>query len=241
MMVAPPPRPEDLREGRAAFARFGERMADVHLARFLLRPVDFVDPAHWQALKLAPAVVSAMNRAAPFRRAVNAALADLAIGGPLVEDHAAASLRATREGRLCALLLVAPIEAVDRIAGLIAAAVTSRVVAGLLLSADRRRVRAEMGDEAFDFAVAEAPLMCADLTKLAVGRAADIQTPFADFARHLLIDVVGEIAPPVEPLFRLRFPPTSQSFEHPRLSQRHLDQAVRLILRKEPAWLASID
>lgn len=231
----------DRAESRAAPARLGAQMADIHLARFLLRPVDFVDAAHWQALVLSPAVVSHMNAAGPFRRAVNAALSDIVIGPVEVDASGLAALDSTREGRLSAFLLVAPMEAVERVASFLAAAVLSRRITQLLFAADRRQAREEMGDEAFDFAVAEAPLMCPDLAGLAAGLPERAEVGFSTLARMVLISVIGHIAPALERLFRLRFPPFEPMQGPLHLSPAHLSQAVRLMLRKEPSWSASID
>lgn len=216
----------------------GERMADMHLARFLLRPLDFLDAAHWQALALPTPVISNMNQTPPFRRAANGALSEITFGSIEIDAESLTSMRTTREGRLCALLLVAPIASVDRIARLLGAAAISRRVTQLLLAADRKNARSEMGDEAFDFAVTEAPLMCPDLAGL--GRAVP-DAPFAAVARALLVRLVEQIVPAFDGLLRLRFPPFEQLTTLPRLSPAHLSQAIRLILRKEPAWLAFID
>lgn len=219
----------------------GERRADIHLARFLLRPADFTDAAHWQVLALPADVVANMNRTPPFRRSVNAALSELVVGLVDMDAAALAALRGTREGRLCAAMLVAPIGAVERVAGLVGAAVLSKRITQLLMAADRRAARAEMGDEAFDFAIGEAPLMCPDLAGLAPRISESETVPFSDSARRLLIAFVDQIAPVLARLISLRFRPLSPQAALPSFSSAQLTQVTRLIIRKEPAWLAFID
>jgi hypothetical protein len=218
-----------------------QRQTAVHLARFLLRPVDFVHRDHWACLGLPEVAIERMNGAGRFRRAINAALGDLLLADYALDATAAAGLGAARESRLGVLLLVVPIEAVLRLATLLAAAVVSGRLTRLLRQSDIRSARAVLGDDAFDFAISEAPLMFSDLSGLDTDRMAPLPQPFDAFAVATMTNFIAHIAPHVADLFRLRFAAVTLPSPPPRLTASHVNQALRLILRKEPSWSASID
>lgn len=221
--------------------RASQRQATLHLARFLLRPVDFVHRAHWGRLGLPEVAIDRMNGTARFRRAINAALGDILLVDYALGETAAAGFGASRESRLGVLLLVVPIEAVLRLATLLAAAVVSARITRLLRQSDIRAARAALGDDAFDFAISEAPLMFADLSGLDTDSMAPLPQPFDTFAIATMTSFIAHIAPDVADLFRLRFAAVTLPSPPPRFAASHVNQALRLILRKEPSWSASID
>ncbi len=239
-------------------------MADVRqmrllakLAEFLLRPVGFVDPGRLRAGPLGPEAIVAMARTPGFAAPINAVIVDaLHLNAVAVEAELISRLATSTPHRLAALLLIGPIATVDRLAATLAAAILSKRVAGLILRSDRQRAREALGDEAFQFAVEEAPLLHAGLTELdlklagaGLTGAADapeaLRAEIIDFGRSALGRFCDATAPVVADLLALRFPAASTYADRARtvtaLKPSHVEQVVKLVRRKEQSWSAFID
>ncbi|MEJ1160534.1 hypothetical protein [Prosthecomicrobium sp. N25] len=227
------------------------------LAHAVLRPADRAHPD-----RLAPAFgtgtmtagsLAALLAVPAFRGPVNRALAaaldldQLPIGPGLL-----ARIDAAPATRAAILLVTADGQSLAGAARALAAAVLHRRIAGMVLKAERSRAAAILGEAGFAVAVHEAPVLHAGLGALAgsadvlAGDPADPETS-ARMDRYGLACVgryVEAVEPELLPLLLLRVRPAS-GYDPERLgiaamANTHVEQVVRLMRRRRPAWSDTI-
>jgi hypothetical protein len=228
----------------------------VRMGQFKLRPSEFVDD---ELCRLGPLGATELRRMvahpafrAPISRALSSALGIDAIRiGPEFPARLASSPRL----RLAVLLATEPIETINRVAGILAAAVLSRKALRLVLKSERERARETLGLDGFEIATHEtsglhlalSDLDCnPDKTEMLVGPgdlAARRESVLA-----LGFATIGRFLDTVEPLLveclALRLPASLWFGERHRavaeLSDYHCEHVVKLVRRRQQQWLAII-
>lgn len=220
------------------------------LAQALARPIATFDAAH---LQLGPLSGGTLARAAaapafagPLNRAVSRqlGLAGLQLG-PDFPDR----LRARPGTRLATLLVTEPLAAVASAALLLAAAVLHRPVVAVVLGAPRARLRAALGEAAFEVATREALLLHAPLVappgQEALGDLSDEAALRGTLLRrglHVLHEAADAVEPALGGIFARRFAPQVFDERTPARapSEERLDHVLKLLRRRMPPWAASI-
>jgi hypothetical protein len=176
-------------------------------------------------------------------------LAETAIGEAQIE-------RLQTDARLrCAVLLVSQdLKQVHEAAAIVAAAVLHKRVLRLAAKSELARVREIFGQEGFEIATREAPLLHHALAELDAAAdpiifdvsaaAAEGHRLFDDFGLGILQRFVDHTEPVLSELMSRRCQSDLDRQAHPRaadgLSDIHCDQIVRLIRRRVPSWSAII-
>lgn len=220
------------------------------LARAIARPLAMLDPGQVQIGSLTGAALVRAAAAPPFTAPLNRAvsrhlgLTDVPLD-PGFLDRLAGSPRT----RLSVLLVVEPLASVAAAALHVAAAILHRPVVAVVLGAQRARLRAALGEGAFEVATREAQLLHAPLVAPAGAETlGDLDDPavlreaLLRRGTRALREAVDLAEPALGPLFVRRFPPLwldGDPRSHP-LAEDRLDPLLRLLRRRMPAWAASI-
>jgi hypothetical protein len=224
----------------------------VRIARLLLQPSEFVDDFY---LRLGPLEAPQLKQLAThpgFRTPVNRALAAaLGLDATDFDRDTIARWSSAPRSRLAVLFTAEPIDDVGRVALSIAAAVLSKRVLRLVLKSDRQVVRETLGEEDFQVATREAPLLHFALAELDLG-AADLELllrtgELAERRRRLVafgFGVVGRFLDATEPvladLFANRIHPDlgygSRDRSIGRLGDTHCEQVLRFVRRRHRSW-----
>jgi hypothetical protein len=230
--------------------------AAVRLANFLARPIGFIDSAHCRMGSLGPAALQAMAQSSAFHASINRGVAGaIGFSQAIIGAEMLAQLGTAAPLRLAILVITSSLDEAAGAGFMLAAAILSKRVRGLILKADRQLVQEALGAEGWDVAIHEAPLLYPRLCEL---DAASMAEPLFENAAGLDarreeivaigLQALGRFLDAVEPalsdLFALRLPPSvgysrrSQSIEP--LSSAHCEQVVKLIRRKQQSWPAII-
>lgn len=224
------------------------RLAAV-LAEALAHPLATFHPAQ---IRLAPLSDEVLVGAAvvphfsgPLNRAASRqlGLADLPLGADFFDRLATRPLT-----RLAVLLVVEPIASIAAAALLVAGAVMHRSLVAVVLGSQRARLRAALGDAAFDVATREALLLHAPLVA-AAGREplpglddeAALRDGLVERGTRALHGAVASSEPALADLLVRRFRPG-----WPGVAQAEpftadiVDHLLKLLRRRMPAWAASI-
>jgi hypothetical protein len=232
-----------------------DRMAFGHIARLasaLARPLDSFDESAWSSASLPAREMRNLSGSRYFGSAVRAVAARAVVGSDF--DMPAAMLRAmagTREGRLALGLVSAPVEEVEQIGLLVAAAILYRAVLHTTAKVERQRVQLALGSTAFVVATQEAPVLypalavpeAPEILRLLLSASMDepqVRRGFVRFGLAQLLPMTGRGAPMIARLVQRHLPPDF----HPPLSGPlpDLDRGliVKLIRRRMPSWSATI-
>lgn len=226
--------------------------AAIRLAWFLTKPVEFLNEAHCKIDPFGADVLKSLARHREFRRPINRSLASaMGFGAGKIRPETIAKLAVSPELRLGTVLLTAPMAETRNIALMIAAAVLSKRVRGLVLKSDRHAMQEALGIDGFDIAIQEAPLLYPLLTALD-RTPADyplfrIEVPLnerQEFAIGLGFQVIGRFFDAVEPnfadLYSKRLPPNTSYINRSgfvsAFDEAQCNQFVRLIRRRQKKW-----
>jgi hypothetical protein len=228
----------------------------VRMAQFKLRPSEFVDDELCRLGPLGAVELRRMVAHPAFRSPVSHALsASLGIDAIRIGSDFPARLAASARLRLAVLLTTDPIESINRVALILAAAVLSRKALRLVLKNERERARETLGNDGFEIATRETPglhLALSDLdqvpdkTEILVG-AGDLSAR-RESVLALGFATIGRFLDKVEPLLAqclaLRLPASLWFGERHRtvgeLSDYHCEHVVKLVRRRQQPWLAII-
>lgn len=229
--------------------------AAVRLAGTILRPLDRIATERLPTLPVPPSELVALAGHPAFRGPVNRAVArtigftDLPVGtatlGRLGRDP---------RSRLALLFVSEPPALLRRAAQILAAAILHRRLAGLVLKADRQRVRDALGAEAFDVASHEAPVMLGRLVELDAlptpsGILTDpVETGTAAPAERFGLRAIGRYVEAVEPellsVHRARHDENDEiagsRMPVGSVGPAHADLILKLMRRRLQPWSAHI-
>jgi hypothetical protein len=234
----------------------------VRIAVLLKRPIGFIDDAYCRLASLEPAQVRAIATHPAFRAPINRAVEDsLGLTGSLgvaaadIDTGMLSRLASSPRSRLAVLFATAPIEEVRQVAWMLAAAVLSKRIRGLVLKTDRELARDILGADGFDVATHEAPVLHPALCELdAKTDIAPLFTADDDAAgrqEHIMafgLQIAGRFLDTTEPalgkLFSLRVPPSASYRERDQavkpFGDVHCQQVVKFIRRRQQSWSAII-
>ena len=242
------------RSGQSGFDR--SFALAVRMAQFKLRPSEFVDDELCRLGPLGAAELRAMVAHPAFRAPVSRALsAALGIDAIRIGPDFPARLAASARLRLAVLLASDPLETINRVALILAAAVLSRKALRLVLKGERARARETLGNDGFEIATHETPglhLALSDLDRspdntemlvgpgdLAARRESVLALGFATIGRFL-----DKVEPLLVEYLALRLPAGLWFGERDRavaeLSDYHCEHLVKLVRRRQQPWLAII-
>jgi hypothetical protein len=224
----------------------------IRIASLLTRPIDYIDNAYCRLTGLEPAQLKAMAQHPGFRVPINYAVAvNIGFATADVDAKMLSRLVFSRWSRLAAVIATAPIAEVAQVAWMLAAAVLSKRIRGLVLKGDRDRAHETLGADGFAMATHEAPVLHPSLHEL--DAAAHNEAFFTDDSGasgsqnrilELGYQVIGRFFDASEPflglLFSLRLPPTVRYAEREqyirRFEKTHCEQLVKLIRRRQQSW-----
>jgi hypothetical protein len=228
----------------------------VRIATLLKRPITFIDDAYCRLAPLEPAQVKAIARHPAFRVPINRAVEDsIAVATENIDGAMLSRLTSSPWPRLAVIIATAPMEDVRQVAWMLAAAVLSRRLRGLVLKADRELARETLGAEGFDIATHEVPVLHPALCELDARSSKEpLFTQGSDAAgRHEQImgfglQIAGRFLDASEPvladLFSLRVPPSANYSERDQsvraFGEAHCQQVVKFIRRRQQSWSAII-
>jgi hypothetical protein len=245
--VAPADLPGESADGRQL------RLA-VRIAMLLKRPIGFVDDAHCRIAALEPAQIRAIAAHPAFHAPINRAVADhIGVAAAEIDSELPSRLAALPRSRLAVVMLTAPMEEVRQVAWMLAAAVLSRPIRGLVLKTDRELAREILGAEGFDVATHEAPVLHPALCELdarsgkavlfaADGDPAGTRERIMGFGLQIAGRFLDASEPALANVFALRLPPSANYSERDRsvkpFNEVHCQQVVKFIRRRQPSWSA---
>jgi hypothetical protein len=231
----------------------------VRIAMLLKRPIGFIDDAHCRIAALEPAQIRAIATHPAFRAPINRTVADhIGVATADIDAGMLSRLGSSPRSRLAVVIVTAPIEEVRQVAWMLAAAVLSRPIRGLVLKTDRELAREILGAEGFDVATHEAPVLHPALCELdarsgkgSPGKASlfPIDGDPAGTREQIMgfgLQIAGRFLDASEPvlagLFSLRVPPSANysgrdQFVKP-FGEVHCQQVVKFIRRRQPSWSA---
>jgi hypothetical protein len=239
----------DMLDGQAGG---GQLELAVRIAMLLKRPIAFIDDAYCRVASLGPAEVRAIARHPAFRAPMNRAIEDsIGIATAGIDGEMLSRLSSSPWSRLAVVIATAPIEEVRQVAWILAAAVLSKRIRGLVLKADRELARETLGADGFDIATHEAPVLHPALCELdarpgkqplftmdsdAAGRREQIM----GFGLQIAGRFLDASEPVLGSLFSLRVPPSAnyperEHFVRP-FGEAHCQQVVKLIRRRQQSW-----
>ena len=203
---------------------------------------------------LAPKAVEKMARnfgfKRPLRKSISGALGLGALRLPreLVERFCLRSA-----SRLCALLVTEPFELVDRAALDLSVAVAHRRILAVILKAERARLRQWIGDDRFEFATQQAPLLHRSLADLQDFHALEEydgdddaenrRSSLTNAGYRVLGAFVAACEPSLLPAFALRRPSATalmREMDAARVGDVQREQIVKLLRRRIAPWSAII-
>jgi hypothetical protein len=253
-VVAPKPiATTDMPDGAIAS---GQLELAVRIATLLKRPIGFIDDAHCRIASLEPAQVRAIARHPAFRAPINRAVEDgIGIATANIDGAMLSRLNSSPRSRLAVIIATAPMEEVRQVAWMLAAAVLSRRIRGLVLKADRELARETLGADGFDVATHEAPVLHPALCELDArpgkeplftgdSDAAGRRDKIMGFGLQIAGRFLDASEPVLADLFSLRVPPSATYSERDQsvrpFGEAHCQQAVKFIRRRQPSWSAII-
>lgn len=184
--------------------------------------------------------------AGPLRRAVAARLVGAA---PSLMPADVEALAQSPDGRFAIFMLVAPLDRVEEAALLATAAAMQRDILARTDKAERARLRAALGPDAYQVATREAPVLYANLAALTdasrfrAAMAPDIdgaatRRDFVAFGLALLLRAIAHV--PLLPDLVARRLPVSRPPANREDRAGDLDKLMKLIDRRMPTWPAII-
>jgi len=221
----------------------------VRIAAAIANPLDIVDD-HFSSLDpFSAADLKAIAANPYFKTPINHALIQaLSFDTLPLTAECFTRMWLLPQSRLALHLATSDLNVLQIAARFCAAAILHRRVIGLVLKADRARVRAAFGEDAFQVAVQEAPLLHANLAELNN----DINTAgIFDPAKQLDVQLiraglqglacfVEAREPALIRLFVSRFPPEMElENRHQtinKLNDAHCDQLAKLLRRRVDSW-----
>jgi hypothetical protein len=228
----------------------------VRLATLLKRPLAFIDDAHCRVAPLEPAQVRAIASHPAFRAPINRAVeASLGIATDNIDGEMLSRLDSFPRSRLAVVIATAPIKEVKQVAWMLAAAVLSKRIRGLVLKADRELAREILGADGFDVATHEAPVLHPALCELDArsGRqslfagdsdAAGRQEKIMSFGLQIAGRFLDASEPVLAGLFSLRVPLSANYSERDQsvrpFGEIHCQQVVKFVRRRQQSWSATI-
>jgi hypothetical protein len=230
--------------GDVAFVRIAR------LASALARPFDSFDESAWSSASLLPRELRALSASAHFGNPVRAVALRTVVGDDF--DLPAASLHQfgeSWEGRLALWLVSAPLEEIETVGLLIAAALLHRAILHTTAKATRQRVQLALGSAAFVVATQEAPVLYPALAaseapdilrSLLLADDAKVQRGFVRFGVGALLHRAATTAPQLAQLIQNRLPPDLQAPVAGTLPDLDRGLIVKLIGRRMPSWSATI-
>jgi hypothetical protein len=224
----------------------------MRLALFLTKPIEFVSDAHCQIGSFDADKLRSLARDKAFQGPINRLMAtSLRTGAEAISQETISRLATSPELRLATLILTAPLNETRNVALLLAGAVLSRRVRGLILKRDRNAILETLGVLGFHIAIHEAPLLYPLLTSL--DRAPATHPLFQPdiplnerqrFAAELGFQMVGRFLDAVEPSFAdmyvKRLAANTNYADRKNVvgnfDDAHCNQFVRLIRRRQRTW-----
>lgn len=181
----------------------------------------------------------------PLRRAAacERGLADLPLDAGFVRR-----IDEQPQTRLCILLLGQPIASVRAAATGVAAAILHRGLVGVVMKADRDRLKGLLGEDAFAIAFGEAVLLDTPLAQLGAGErpadAADLEgleARIASVGAAALVRFVELVEPVLAAGVARRLPEGLRApGDVPAIGEAHRAPIVRLLRRRGPGWATLI-
>ncbi|MGQ3211780.1 MAG: hypothetical protein ACT6U0_04810 [Shinella sp.] len=232
-----------------------DRMAFGHVTRFasaLARPFDSFDESAWSSASLPPREMRNLSASPYFGSAVRAVAMRTVVGSDF--NLPATTVRAmagTAEGRLVLGLVSAPVEEIEQIGLLVAAAVLHRAVLHTTVKTERQRVQLALGPTAFVVATQEAPVLypalampeAPDILRALLPASMDepqVRRGFVGFGLAQLLPLAGAGAPMIARLVQRHLPPDFDLSLNGRMPELDRDLIVKLIRRRVPSWSAII-
>jgi hypothetical protein len=228
----------------------------VRIATLLKRPIAFVDDAHCRVAPLEPAQVRAIATHPAFRAPINRAVEhSTGIATVNIDGAMLSRLNSSPWSRLAVVIATAPMEEVKQVAWMLAAAVLSKRIRGLVLKADRELAREILGADGFDVATHEAPVLHPALCELDAkpgkeplfasdSDAAGRQEKIMGFGLQIAGRFLDASEPVLAGLFALRVPPSANYSERDQsvkpFGENHCQQVVKFIRRRQQSWSAII-
>lgn len=242
-MAAAPPAPVPVAPG----ARL-QLLAQV--AAVFVRPLSWLSDQACAAALPDGTDLAKVTAVAPFRHALNRAVAtQLGLGAIPIDDDFVWRLEQRPGTRLCALLASQPRSILSDASRQIAAAFLHKRVVGVVLRAERERLKAIFGEDAFRVATDEAALLHAPLATAAepsatagllgdLTDAAAAQVRIVDFGLRMLSRFVAVVEPVLLGVFQMRLPEPlgSEPGGLGRLTPEQCDHVIKLLRRRVPAW-----
>jgi hypothetical protein len=226
------------------------------IAALLKRTISFVDDAHCRIDCLEPAQVRAIASHWAFRVPMNRAIGgQIGVSAAKIDGEMLSRLASSPWSRLAVIIATAPMEEVKQVAWMLAAAVLSKRVRGLVLKADRELAREILGTHGFDIATHEVPILHPVLGELDATSGNEPLFPSggdaADRREHLIgfgLQIAGRFLDASEPaladLFSLRVPPSANYSGRTQLvksfGEAHCQQMAKFIRRRQQSWSAII-
>jgi hypothetical protein len=221
------------------------------LAAALADPFATFDRDSWSLGNLSPTEVEAIAADPAFRRPVRRAVAgNVASGLAALPCEEFVRIAGTAEGRLAISLLSAPVDEVRNLALLCAGAALHRDILATTGKAERAKLRASLGSDAYLLATQEAsglyPALSAlgDTQQFQAALAQDdtdaARRHFASFGLGLLVAVIEPVTSSLRDLIARRLPTDWWPGTTPVARPGEIGRLLRLIDRRRPAWLATI-